>query len=198
MLTLDKEGILSATGDWIKISIKFSGVCFHCKKRLTYGEYGYWSKAAKSILHETCYDSMFFPFSAKKDSSSDNAGSVTLDRAGNKTVGPKNKEGDAGNNADRVKRDGDINSGSNGNSSSHNGNNNNHGGSSILNRKRAKNTKCFICGNSLDFDNDLIISLLRMAEGYNCNSNVLYCHACLENPGSGAYENYKKKFMNAI
>ncbi|MEJ7641541.1 MAG: hypothetical protein WKF36_05025 [Candidatus Nitrosocosmicus sp.] len=195
---MDKEGILSATGDWIKISIKFSGVCLHCKKRLNSGEYGYWSKDSKSILHETCYDSLLFPFFAKKESSSDNAGLVTLDEAGNKTVNPKNKEGDAGNNANRAKRDGDINgSSSNGNSGSNNGNND-YGSSSILSRKRAKNTKCFICSNNVDFDSDLIISLLKLAEGYNCNSDVLYCHACLENPSSGVYENYKKKFMNAL
>src|SRR5215210_5841840 len=135
---MDKEGILSATGDWIKISIKFSGVCLHCKKRLNSGEYGYWSKGSKSILHETCYDSLLFPFSVKKESSSNNAGLVTLDKAGNKTVGPKNKEDDAGNNANSVKRYGDINIGSNGNSGNNNSNNSNdnyYGSSSILSRK---------------------------------------------------------------
>lgn len=183
LLQMNKEGILSATGDWIKISIKFSGVCLHCKKRLNSGEYGYWSKGSKSILHETCYDSLFFPFSVKKESSSDNADLVTLDKSGNKTVGPKNK-------------DGDIDSSSIGNS-----NNNDYGSSSsssVHGRKRAKNTKCFICSNYVDFDNDLIISLLKLAEGYNCNSDVLYCQDCLGNPSNGVYENYKKKFMNAL
>jgi hypothetical protein len=200
LLKLGKEGILSATGDWIKISIKFSGVCLHCKKRLTSGEYGYWSKGSKSILHETCYDSLLLPFSAKKDSSSDNADLATLNRAGNKTVGPKNKDGDSGNNANRVKRDDGIYSSSNGNSGSDNGNNIKYGSnsSSIFSRKRAKNTKCFICNNNVDYDNDLIISLLKLAEVYICNSDVLYCHDCLENPSNGVYENYKKKFMNAL
>ncbi len=193
---MGKEGILSATGDWMKISIKFSGVCLHCKKRLNSGEYGYWSKGSKSILHETCYDSLLFPFSVKKESSSNNAGLVTLDKAGNKTVSPKNKDGDTGNNPNRVNRAGDINS----SSSNGNSNDNDYGSSSssILSRKLVKNTKCFICSNNVNFDNDLIISLLKLAEGYNCNSDVLYCHACLENPSSGVYENYKKKFMNAL
>ena len=187
---MGKEGILSASGDWIKISIKFSGVCLQCKKRLNSGEYGYWSKASKSILHETCYDSMLLPFSVKKESSSNNADSVTLDKAANKTVSPKNK-------------DGDIDSSSNGNSNnSNNSNNNDYGSSSssssVHGRKRAKNTKCFICSSYVDFDNDLIISLLKLAEGYNCNSDVLYCHDCLENPSNGVYENYKKKFMNGL
>ena len=177
---MDKEGISSATGDWIKISIKFSGVCLHCKKRLSSGEYGYWSKGSRSILHETCYDSMPLPFSVKKESSSNNADRVPLDKARNKTVSPKNKGGD-------------IDSSSNGNS-----NNNDYGSSSIPGRKRAKNTKCFICSNNVDFDNDLIISLLKLAEGYNYNSDVLYCHDCLENPSNGVYENYKKKFMNGL
>jgi hypothetical protein len=180
LLIMGKEGILSATGDWIKISIKFSGVCLQCKKRLNSGEYGYWSKGSKSILHETCYDSMLLPFSVKKESSSNNADSVTLDKAANKTVSPKNK-------------DGDIDISSNGNS-----NNNDYGSSSVPGRKRAKNTKCFICSNNADFDNDLIISLLKLAEGYNCNSDVLYCHDCLEKPSNGVFENYKKKFMNAL
>ena len=203
---MDKEGALSATGDWIKISIKFSGVCLHCKKRLNSGEYGYWSKGSKSILHETCYDSMLLPFSPKQKSSSNNAELVTLDKAGNKTVGPKKKDGDSGNNANRVKRDGDINSsssssiGNSGINNSNYGNNNDYGGStgSILGRKRAKNTKCFICSNNVDFDNDLIISLLKLAEGYNCNSDVLYCPDCLENPSNGVYENYKRKFIDAL
>ena len=182
LLIMDKEGILSATDDWIKISIKFSGICLHCKKRLNSGEYGYWSKGSKSILHETCYDSMLLPLSVKKESSPNNADSVTLGKAGNKTVGPKNK-------------DGGIDSSSNGNS-----NNNDYGSSSssVPSRKRAKNTKCFICSNNVDFDNDLIISLLKLAQGYNCNSDVLYCHDCLENPSNGVFENYKKKFMNAL
>ena len=180
---MDKEGILSATGDWIKISIKFSGVCLHCKKRLNSGEYGYWSKGSKSILHETCYDSMLLPFSAKKGSSSTNADLVALDKAGNKTVSPKDQ-------------DGDIDRSSNGNSN--NSNSNDYGSSSVPGRKRAKNTKCFICSNNVDFDNDLIISLLKLAEGYNCNPDVLYCPDCLENPSNGVFENYKKKFINAI
>ncbi|MDP8906079.1 MAG: hypothetical protein M3M88_00990, partial [Thermoproteota archaeon] len=156
------------------------------------------SRGSKSILHETCYDSLLLPFSVKKESPSNNADLVTLDKAGNKTVGPKNKDDGSRNNANRVKRDGDINSSSDGNSGSNNSNNNDYGSSSILGRKRAKNTKCFICSNNVDFDNDLIISLIKLAEGYSCNSDVLYCHDCLENHSNDVYENYKRKFINAI
>ncbi len=45
--------------DWIKISIKFSGLCLNCKKKIDSGEYGYWSRLSKSVLHQSCYDSLF-------------------------------------------------------------------------------------------------------------------------------------------
>ncbi len=47
--------------DWIKISIKFSGLCLNCKKKIDSGEYGYWSRLSKSVLHQSCYDSLFLP-----------------------------------------------------------------------------------------------------------------------------------------
>ena len=46
---------LSSAGDWIKIRIKFSGSCLHCKKKINIGEVGYWSRKAKSIVHENCF-----------------------------------------------------------------------------------------------------------------------------------------------
>ena len=203
---MDKEGILSTTGDWIKISIKFSGVCLHCKKRLNSGEYGYWSKGSRSILHETCYDSMVYPFSIKRESSSNDTEVAVLDKAGNKAVSQKNKVGDTGNSANRVKIGGDISSSSDGNIGRINNNNNNNDdyisststSSNMISRKRAKNTKCFICSKYVDFENYLIISLLKLAEGYHCNSDILYCHDCLENPFNDAYENYTKRFVSAL
>src|SRR5919202_3648836 len=55
---MKKEDILSIK-DWIKISIKFSGTCSVCKKRIDSGNYGYWSKSSKSVLHDSCYISLF-------------------------------------------------------------------------------------------------------------------------------------------
>ncbi|VFJ15066.1 conserved protein of unknown function [Candidatus Nitrosocosmicus franklandus] len=46
---------LFSSGDWIKIKVKFSGLCQNCKKRLSIGDLGYWSKASRAIVHEDCY-----------------------------------------------------------------------------------------------------------------------------------------------
>ncbi len=164
---MNKEDILSATGDWIKISIKFSGVCLYCKKRLNSGEYGYWSKGSKSVLHESCYDSLLLPSSVKKNESpSDIAGLMTLDRHIDKTSALQKKDGNAENNAQLANVDG--NDGSSGGGSGGNNNNNNN----ILGRKREKKVKCFICNNYVDFNNELVISLLKLSGGYNSNSDV--------------------------
>ena len=83
---MNKDDILSID-DWIKISIKFSGVCLNCKKRLNSGDYGYWSRVSKSILHELCYNSLFFPSSsAIKESSGVVGGSSVLDKSNSKTI----------------------------------------------------------------------------------------------------------------
>lgn len=44
-----------SSGDWIKIKIKFSGSCLKCKQKIIAGDLGYWSRNAKSILHDNCY-----------------------------------------------------------------------------------------------------------------------------------------------
>ena len=56
---MDKDAL--SINDWIKISIKFSGLCLSCKKKIDSGEYGYWSRLSKSVLHQSCYDSLFIP-----------------------------------------------------------------------------------------------------------------------------------------
>ncbi len=184
---MNKEDILSATGGWIKISIKFSGVCVYCKQRLSSGEYGYWSKGSKSILHESCYDSLLSPSSANGESSSDNSGSMTLDGAINKNIGLQKKDGNTENNTDHV----DLGSRIGDRSSS--GINSN-----ILGGKREKKVKCFICNSCVDFNNELVISLLKLSEGYNSNSDILYCFDCLENISNDSYENYERRFVNAF
>ncbi len=127
---------------------------------------------------------MFFPFSVKKEPSSNITGLMTLDKAGHKTINLKKRDGNAENNDDNTNGNSEIN-----NSSS---------SSSISNRKGDKKTKCFICNNYIDFNNELIMSLLRLSEGYNSNSDIIYCYDCLENLGNDVYDNYKKKFMNAF
>ena len=77
---MDKD-VLS-TNDWIKISIKFSGLCLNCKKKLDSGEYGYWSKLSKSVLHQSCYDSLFLPQRLPSPSSSPSPSQSSLDPKG--------------------------------------------------------------------------------------------------------------------
>ena len=52
-------------GDWIKIKIKFSGICLHCKKKISIGEFGYWSRKAKAIVHDECYLELNTPIQQK-------------------------------------------------------------------------------------------------------------------------------------
>jgi hypothetical protein len=65
---MDKDALL--INDWVKISIKFSGLCLNCKKKIDSGEYGYWSRLSKSVLHQSCYDSLFLPQRLPSSSSS--------------------------------------------------------------------------------------------------------------------------------
>ena len=51
---MDKDPLLA--GDWIKMSMKFPGFCLICKQRINSAEVGYWSRTAKSILHQDCYN----------------------------------------------------------------------------------------------------------------------------------------------
>lgn len=45
----------STDGDWMRIRVKFPGKCMKCIKKLEPGDFCYWSRSAKSILHEDCY-----------------------------------------------------------------------------------------------------------------------------------------------
>jgi hypothetical protein len=164
---LNTKDILSIN-DWIKISMKFSGVCLYCNKKLNSGEYGYWSRVSKSILHESCYNSVFLSPSADIKELSLN-GTSDSDINHNKT-----SHLDDGNNT----------------ASSRNNSN--------IIKKRERKIKCYICNTYIDFENDLILSLLKLCEKYNSNSEILYCYNCLENFNKDVYENYKKRFMNQI
>lgn len=46
---------ISSFTDWVKIKIKFSGLCLNCKRKINTGDFGYWSRSSKSIIHENCY-----------------------------------------------------------------------------------------------------------------------------------------------
>ena len=51
---MDKAPLLSR--DWIKMTMKYPGFCLICKQKINSAEVGYWSRTAKSILHEDCYN----------------------------------------------------------------------------------------------------------------------------------------------
>src|SRR6476469_2946410 len=51
---MDKAPLLSR--DWIKMTMKYPGSCLICKQKINSAEVGYWSRTAKSILHEDCYN----------------------------------------------------------------------------------------------------------------------------------------------
>ena len=171
---MNKENILSIN-DWIKISIKFSGTCINCKKRLNSGDYGYWSRTSKSILHESCYNSLFLPSSDIKELNGGGGGS-------RRHVDGKNNSSTSVNLYDSNIQsvDADVVS--------------NVGGNSVI-KKGAKKIKCYICDKFVDFNNDLIMSLSNMAKKYDNNSSVFYCYDCLENFNDTVIENYKKKFL---
>jgi hypothetical protein len=60
-----RDDDLLSLGDWIKIKIKFSGVCLNCKERISIGELGYWSRKAKAIVHDKCYLQLITPIQQK-------------------------------------------------------------------------------------------------------------------------------------
>jgi hypothetical protein len=164
--------------DWIKISIKFSGICLNCKQRLNSGEYGYWSRISKSVLHEICYNSLFLQSSIVKDSS-DGVGNGVSNKNNIKTINFSSSTLSNHNPADTLV------------------NNNNDDGINNIKRRENK-TKCFICDKYIDFNNVFIKYLLKLSEKYTSNLDVLYCFDCLENFTFDVYKNYKKKFLSKL
>jgi hypothetical protein len=174
---MNNKDILSIN-DWIKISIRFSGICLNCKQILNSGEYGYWSRISKSVLHEICYNSLFLQSSIVKYPG-DGVGTGVSNKKNTKTV---NLSGDT---LSKYKlTDAIIDS-------------NNEDGINII-KKREKKTKCFICDKYIDFNNDFIKYLLKLSEKYTSNLDVLYCFDCLENFTFDVYKNYKKKFLSKL
>jgi hypothetical protein len=174
---MKKEDILSIK-DWIKIFIKFSGTCSNCKKRIDNGIYGYWSKSSKSILHESCFVSLFLSSSGVHNSNNVDGSSNYDDLSS--SIDNNNKE--------RLGKH--LNS--YGPNILYTNDKHNNG---IINRQ-IKNKKCFICGGYIDFDNNLIAYLLKLNEINNSKSDILYCYDCLENFRNGVFKKYQGKFMS--
>ena len=172
---MKKEDILSIK-DWIKISIKFSGTCSDCNKRIDSGVFGYWSKSSRSILHESCYISLFL-------SSSDILNSNNIDGGGNHVHLPLSMNNNERNNKRLNIYESTI------------FNTNDKDSKGLINRQMKKK-KCFICNAYVDFDNNLITYLLKLNEMDNIKSDNIYCYDCLENFSDEVFKKYQDKFMN--
>jgi hypothetical protein len=174
---MNNEDILSIN-DWIKISIRFSGICLNCKQRLNSGEYGYWSRNSKSILHELCYNSLFLQSSIVKDPN-DDVGTGVPDKNNIKIANLSGNTLSNYNPADTFI------------------NNKNEDGINIV-KRREKKTKCFICDKYIDFNNVFIRYLLKLSEKYKSNLDVLFCFDCLENFNFDVYKHYREKFLSKL
>jgi hypothetical protein len=173
---MKNQDILSIK-DWIKISIKFSGTCSSCNKRIESGIYGYWSKSTRSVLHESCYVSLFL-------SSSEILNSNNIDRGDNYDNLPVTINNERNNKL--------LNS-----YDSAIFNTNDKDSKGLINRQMKKK-KCFICNDYVDFDNDLVVYLLKLNEMSNSKSDITYCYGCLENFSDEVFKKYQYKFMNEI
>lgn len=173
---MDKEDVLSVN-DWIKISIKFSGSCSICKKKIDRGSYGYWSRVSKSILHESCYDSVYMSSSNIKQLNND------VDNDNSRDIKKARKIEITNDNVLNVP-------------TFVNRNDNNN--IDIIDRKERK-AKCFICDRKIDFNNDLIEILSDLAGSSNKGKlDIVYCHECLETFDNTVDEKYKERFMSRL
>ena len=147
---MDKDPLLAR--DWLKMTIKFPGFCLICKKRIKSAEVGYWSRTAKSILHEDCYD--LSGLHAKKNQDSLN----------NNLVQNKNK------------------------------------GDSLLAEfitQRENKEKCFICGSKIDFQESLVLTLLKLERNIS-TLETIFCSMCLSRSDLYIFEEYRHAFSKKL
>jgi hypothetical protein len=147
---MNKDPLLAR--DWIKMSIKFAGFCIICKQKIHPAEVGYWSREAKSILHQDCYN--LSSLHTKKIKNSLNS----------KT--------------DLTQKNGDI----------------------LLEEfitHRENKEKCFICGNRVNFHDNLIMTLLKLERNIS-TLDTIFCSTCLTCFDLLTYEEYKRAFSNKL
>jgi uncharacterized protein YlaI len=192
---MDRSDILSID-DWIKISIKFSGVCLHCKKRINSGEYGYWSRTSKSVLHDQCYNSLY------SNNPKETASVVAVENASPPPSPKTQKVGDKSLNNDK-----DINlnlfspstpqTTSNRSPSSRKATR----GYSTFSTINQKKIRCFICENYVDLDDDntLSYSLLKMTNRQlDSSTDTFFCSTCLKDANEELFEKYKTNFNKML
>ena len=57
--------------DWIKLLVKYKGKCVICSKPILSGDYAYWSRSQKAIMHIDCKSDQYkFQSSSRRDSNS--------------------------------------------------------------------------------------------------------------------------------
>jgi hypothetical protein len=147
---MNKDPLLAR--DWIKMSIKFAGFCIICKQKINPAEVGYWSREAKSILHQDCYN--LSNLHTKKTKNSLNS----------KT--------------DLTQKNGDL----------------------LLVEfitHRENKEKCFICGNRVNFHDNLIMTLLKLERNIS-TLDTIFCSTCLTCFDLLIYEEYKRAFSNKL
>ncbi|TVP39611.1 hypothetical protein [Candidatus Nitrosocosmicus arcticus] len=147
---MDNDPLLAP--DWIKMNMRFPGLCLICKQRVNSAEVGYWSRTAKSIIHQDCYN--LSGLYAKKNQNSFK----------NKTI-QSQKNGD-----------------------------------SLLAEfitDRESKEKCFICSKEINFQDDLIMTLLKLERNIS-TLDTLFCSTCLSCSDLHIFEEYKHAFSNKI
>ena len=147
---MDKDPLLAR--DWIKMTMKFPGFCLICKQRIKSAEVGYWSRTAKSILHEDCYD-------------------LSGPHAKNNQDSLNNKTGQSKNNGDNLLAD--------------------------FITQRENKEKCFICGSQIDFQDSLILTLLKLERNIS-TIETIFCSTCLSRSDLDIFEEYKHAFSKNI
>jgi uncharacterized protein YlaI len=199
---MDRSDFLSIA-DWIKISIKFSGLCLHCKKRINSGEYGYWSRASKSVLHDQCYNSLYsnnLEQSASTVTGVENnptspspSPSPITQRVGDKSL--KNDKDPRLNNffSPSVPQATPGHQSSQSSKRATRG----HDASSTTNQKK---TRCFICENYVDLDEGTLpYSLLKMSNRQlDASADTFFCSACLNDAKEELFEKYKTSFNKML
>jgi hypothetical protein len=53
--------------DWIKLLVKYNGICATCSKEISAGEYALWSKSSKAIKHIECKAIIITTTTKKRD-----------------------------------------------------------------------------------------------------------------------------------
>jgi hypothetical protein len=185
---LDHSEILSID-DWIKISIKFSGVCLHCKKKISSGEYGYWSKTSKSVLHDQCYNSLFSGNPKEATSEAVAVGNTSS------SLSPNTQEmNERGSGSGKSKAFRSFSTTTAHKEQLPKRETNAYGAAN------QKKIRCFTCGDYVDLDDDGTLPnlLLKMSNRPLDASDTFFCSSCLNDANEELFERYTENFNRML